>query len=98
LKSLRQYVAKRVNMTDYPSHRQAGYDWGSGPTESFWATLTGSTGKEARMLRVEDCRIIRRAHRDGMSIRSVATKFRHSRRKVRKALSAPFPVDCGKIA
>jgi len=26
LKSLRQYVAKRVNMTDYPSYRQAGYD------------------------------------------------------------------------
>ena len=50
------------------------------------------------MLTVEDYRIIRRAHRDGMSIRAVATKFRHSRQKVRKALSAPFPVDCGKIA
>jgi hypothetical protein len=38
--SLRQYVAKRVNMTDYPRYRQAGYDCGSGPTESFCGTLT----------------------------------------------------------
>jgi hypothetical protein len=40
LKSLRAYVAKRVNMTDYPSYRQLGYDCGSGPTESFCGTLT----------------------------------------------------------
>jgi len=40
LKSLREYVAKRVNMTDYPSYRQIGYDCGSGPTESFCGTLT----------------------------------------------------------
>jgi hypothetical protein len=40
LRSLRQYVAKRVNMTDYPTYRQAGYDCGSGPTESFCGTLT----------------------------------------------------------
>jgi len=40
LKSLRGYVAKRVNMTDYPSYRQLGYDCGSGPTESFCGTLT----------------------------------------------------------
>jgi hypothetical protein len=40
LRALRQYVAKRVNMTDYPSYRQAGYDCGSGPTESFCGTLT----------------------------------------------------------
>jgi hypothetical protein len=40
LASLRQYVAKRVDMTDYPSFRQAGYDCGSGPTESFCGTLT----------------------------------------------------------
>jgi len=40
LKSLRDYVAKRVNMTDYPSYRQLGYDCGSGPTESFCGTLT----------------------------------------------------------
>ena len=40
LRSLREYVAKRVNMTDYPSYRKAGYDCGSGPTESFCGTLT----------------------------------------------------------
>ena len=40
LRSLRQYVGKRVNMTDYPSYRQAGYECGSGPTESFCGTLT----------------------------------------------------------
>jgi hypothetical protein len=40
LKSLREYVTKRVNMTDYPSYRQRGYDCGSGPTESFCGTLT----------------------------------------------------------
>jgi hypothetical protein len=40
LESLRQYVGKRVNMTDYPSFRGAGYDCGSGPTESFCKTLT----------------------------------------------------------
>ena len=40
LKSLRDYVGKRVNMTDYPSYRQFGYDCGSGPTESFCGTLT----------------------------------------------------------
>ena len=40
LKSLREYVAKRVNMTDYPSYRQLGYDCGSGPTESCCGTLT----------------------------------------------------------
>jgi hypothetical protein len=40
LQSLREYVAKRVNMTDYPRYRQLGYDCGSGPTESFCGTLT----------------------------------------------------------
>jgi len=40
LSALRQYVAKRVQMTDYPSYRQMGYDCGSGPTESFCGTLT----------------------------------------------------------
>lgn len=40
LRSLRRYVAKRVNMTDYPTYRQMGYDCGSGPTESFCGTLT----------------------------------------------------------
>jgi len=40
LKSLRKYVGSRVDMTDYPSFRAAGYDCGSGPTESFCGTLT----------------------------------------------------------
>jgi len=40
LASLREYVAKRVAMTDYPSFRRSGYDCGSGPTESFCGTLT----------------------------------------------------------
>ncbi len=40
LESLRKYVVKRVAMTDYPSFRAAGYDCGSGPTESFCGTLT----------------------------------------------------------
>ena len=40
LKSLRDYLAKRVNMTDYPSYRHLGYDCGSGPTESFCGICT----------------------------------------------------------
>jgi hypothetical protein len=40
LRSLRDYVAKRIDMTDYPTFRQAGYDCGSGPTESCCGTLT----------------------------------------------------------
>jgi hypothetical protein len=40
LAKLRQYVGKRVNMTDYPTFRQMGYDCGSGPTESQCGTLT----------------------------------------------------------
>ena len=40
LRSLREYVGKRANMTDYPNYRQMGYDCGSGPTESFCGTLT----------------------------------------------------------
>ena len=38
--SLREYVAKRVDMTDYPTFRHLGYDCGSGPTESFCGCLT----------------------------------------------------------
>ena len=41
LESLRQYVGKRVPMTDYPAFRKRGYDCGSGPTESMCGTLTG---------------------------------------------------------
>lgn len=40
LDSLYQYVAKRVDMTDYPTFRERGYDCGSGPTESFCGCLT----------------------------------------------------------
>ena len=40
LTSLREYVAPRISMTDYPSFRAAGYDCGSGPTESQCGTLT----------------------------------------------------------
>jgi len=40
IKSLRDFVAKRVAMTDYPRFRQLGYDCGSGPTESQCGTLT----------------------------------------------------------
>ena len=43
------------------------------------------------MLTVEDYGVIRRAHRDGMSIRAIARQFRRSRRKVRDALAAPEP-------
>ena len=41
LASLRDYVGKRVPMTDYPTFRQLGYDCGSGPTESGCGRLTG---------------------------------------------------------
>lgn len=40
LESLRDFVAKRVAMTDYPRFRQLGYDCGSGPTESQCGRLT----------------------------------------------------------
>jgi len=41
LTSLRDYVGKRVDMTNYPAFRALGYDCGSGPTESCCGTLTG---------------------------------------------------------
>jgi len=40
LKKLREYIAKRIAMTDYPSFLEQGYDIGSGPTESFCGCLT----------------------------------------------------------
>ena len=40
LESLRDYVGKRVAMTDYPTFCALGYDCGSGPTESLCGTLT----------------------------------------------------------
>ncbi len=38
--SLRNYISKRVAMTDYPKFIDKGYDIGSGPTESFCGCLT----------------------------------------------------------
>ena len=43
------------------------------------------------MLRVEEYARIRRAHRDGMSVRQIARQFRHSRRKIREVLKNPEP-------
>jgi hypothetical protein len=40
LQALRDFIAKRISMTDYPSFIQQGYDIGSGPTESFCGCLT----------------------------------------------------------
>jgi transposase len=46
---------------------------------------------EARMLTVEEYARIRRAYRDGMSIREIARRFHHSRRKIREVLREPEP-------
>ena len=43
------------------------------------------------MLTVDDYGRIRRAHRDGMSIRAIARTFHHSRRKVREVLARQVP-------
>ena len=43
------------------------------------------------MLTVEDYARIRRAHRDGMSIREIARTFCHSRRKIRQVLKHAEP-------
>jgi transposase len=43
------------------------------------------------MLTVEDYGKIRIAHRDGMSIRQIARRFGHSRRKVRQVLQESEP-------
>jgi hypothetical protein len=40
LVSLREFLAKRIAMTDYPHFIAQGYDIGSGPTESFCGCLT----------------------------------------------------------
>ena len=40
----------------------------------------------SRMLTVDEYGRIRRAHRDGMSIREIAREFHHSRYKVREVL------------
>src|SRR3954463_4998434 len=43
------------------------------------------------MRTVDDYARIRLAHRDGMSIRQIASTFHHSRRKVRAVLAQPQP-------
>lgn len=43
------------------------------------------------MLTVDDYGTIRRAHRDGMSIRDLARTFHHSRAKIREILNTPQP-------
>lgn len=43
------------------------------------------------MLTVDDYGRIRRAHRDGMSIRAIARTQHHSRRKIREVLACPEP-------
>ena len=43
------------------------------------------------MLTVEDYGVIRRAHRDGMSVRAIARTFHHSRRTIRQVLRQPEP-------
>ncbi len=43
------------------------------------------------MLTVEHYGRIRRAHRDGLSIRAIARTFHHSRGKIREALANPQP-------
>jgi hypothetical protein len=40
LQDLREYLSKRISMTDYPTFLGKGYDIGSGPTESFCKSLT----------------------------------------------------------
>jgi hypothetical protein len=40
LRQLSQYVGKRLAQVDYPAFRAAGYDLGSGPTESYCKVLT----------------------------------------------------------
>ena len=40
LASLRNYVAKRVTMLEYPTFRSKDYEIGSGPTEAYCKTLT----------------------------------------------------------
>lgn len=43
------------------------------------------------MVKVDEYARVRRAHRDGMSIRELARRFRHSRRKIREIIATPEP-------
>ncbi len=47
--------------------------------------------RRARILKVDQYAAIRRAHRDGMSIREIARRFGHSRKSIRKALASAEP-------
>ena len=42
LENLREYIGKRIAMTDYPYFFDLGYDIGSSPTESLCGCLTKS--------------------------------------------------------
>src|SRR5437867_9484250 len=55
---------------------------------SRWRDLPS---RRRRMLTVDDYGQIRRAHRDGMSVRAIARTLHHSRRKIREALASPEP-------
>jgi hypothetical protein len=46
-KKLEQYVANHAEMLDYPRYRAAGFDIGSGPTESLCRTLRPASRAEA---------------------------------------------------
>lgn len=43
------------------------------------------------MVKVDEYARVRRSHRDGMSIRELARRFHHSRRKIREIVSTPEP-------
>lgn len=43
------------------------------------------------MVNVDEYARVRRAHRDGMSIRELARTFHHSRRKIREIISSAEP-------
>src|SRR5262245_49467887 len=43
------------------------------------------------MVKVDEYARVRRGHRDGMSIRELARRFHHSRRKIREIVSRPEP-------
>src|SRR5690606_36875920 len=54
-------------------------------------SFRNSSTTEARMLTVEEYARIRRAQRDGMSIREIARRFHHTRRKIREVLQNAEP-------
>jgi len=68
----------------------SGVRWASemDPPQRFLEALSqfGFQFRSRRMLTVDDFGRIRRAHRDGMSIREIARRFHHSRYRVREIL------------